>query len=108
MIENRVECYLCGSMTALGMHAHRNTEGKIVGWIFICKIHQEHEIPETLSSSPQDPLPWDVLIDGIKRLASYEAFTLPRAINKEYDEELLARMNFAKELLSRFPERGGK
>jgi len=30
-------CIRCGCMTDLGMVAHRNEQGKMVGWIFACK-----------------------------------------------------------------------
>ena len=42
-------CYLCGSTDYLQMYPIRNLCGQMVGWIFACSRHEEHEIPETVS-----------------------------------------------------------
>lgn len=48
-----MHCLLCGSMQRLQMYPHR-VNGEMVGWIFICNFHEEHEIPETLQFPPRD------------------------------------------------------
>lgn len=43
-----MHCYKCGESSNLRMFPHRNMEGKMVGWIFVCIKHEDHELPETL------------------------------------------------------------
>jgi len=42
-----VVCLLCGSVSNLQMFPQR-INGQMVGWIFICDQHEDHEIPETV------------------------------------------------------------
>jgi hypothetical protein len=42
-------CYLCRTEISLRMYPIRNLQGEMVGWIFICGSHEDHEIPETVS-----------------------------------------------------------
>ena len=41
-------CYLCGDRDRLRMFPIRK-QGDMVGWIFICGEHEDHEIPETVT-----------------------------------------------------------
>ena len=43
-----VYCLLCGSSSNLRLFPHR-IQGQMVGWIFICEVHEDPEIPEVFS-----------------------------------------------------------
>ena len=38
-VDFRSACWWCGSMNGLEMFAHRNAQGAIVGWLFLCGKH---------------------------------------------------------------------
>lgn len=46
------------------------------------------------------------LVGALERLASMETMTMPRAINPEYDTELLARINFTEDALRTITKKG--
>lgn len=43
-----MHCFVCGSIDGLKMFPQRNYRGNMVGWIFVCKCHEDHEIPEVV------------------------------------------------------------
>lgn len=46
-MEYVMHCLICGSTKDLKMFPHRKN-GNMVGWVFCCDTHEEHELPETL------------------------------------------------------------
>ena len=57
-------CIKCGTMTGLRMVAHRNADGCMVGWVFVCESHQELLVGHDVFIQPRQEFECEAGIHG--------------------------------------------